>query len=329
MILITGATGHIGNVLTGKLYERGFRDLRLFVREGEDFSYVQKYASEIVTGDITSPEDVMRAVEGCDKVFHVAGLVQIEGRDTERIYRVNVGGTQNVVDACLACGVKRLVYVSSVHALEALPDGRAIDETLEDNVNDLLGAYARSKAMATTAVLSGVQKGLDGVIVFPTGVIGPYNYQSSHTTTAIATFLNAKKVQYYFDGAYDFVDVRDVADGLIAAMEKGERGQGYILAGSRVTLEELLNEVENLTGTELKRRKIPTFFVLLGASLAPMYYKLIGKKPLFNKYSIKVLLSNSVISDEKAKKKLGYKPRPMAETLRDVVAWIRRRPAKD
>lgn len=328
MILITGATGHLGNVLVAELFKRGYKDLRFFVAENDDISYVKGYAKEIVYGDIRDIFAVKRAILGCDIVFHLAGLVKISGIRKKSIYEINVNGTRNVVEACLEKGVKRLIYVSSVHALKEPPEGSVMEESFDADLSNLQGAYARSKAMATIEVLNGIQKGLDAVIIFPSGIIGPYDYKHSHTGRAILGFIDAKKTQYYFDGAYDFVDVRDVADGLIRAWKFGEKGQGYIISGSRVRLDEILDEVELNTGRKLKRKKVHVLLVKIGAIFAPLFYAIRGKKPLFSKYSVDVLMSNSVISNVKAKEKLGYQPRPIKETIRDMVKWFARKQLK-
>jgi dihydroflavonol-4-reductase len=322
MILVTGAGGHIGNVLVKLLYKKGHRDLRVFVQEKEDISYIERYAKEVVRGDIRDPFAVSAAVRGCDTVFHLAGLVQISGVRKKLVFDVNVGGTRNVVQACLEKGVKRLVHVSSVHALKE-PEEGFIDETLDSDFNNLPGAYAKSKAMGTFEVMNAIQKGLDAVIVFPTGVIGPYDFRSSYTGSAIKGYIDARKTQYYFDGRYDFVDVRDVADGIYRAWKYGEKGQGYIISGSVSSLEDIIRAVEQATGRAIPRRKVPRALVKAVALLAPAYYAIARKKPVLSKYSINVLMSNSCISCSKAQEKLGYRPRPLVRTIRDIVRWQR------
>ena len=320
MILITGAGGHIGNVLAKYLFEKGHQDLRFLAMEGEDISYVEAYAKEVVQGDIRDIMTVRKAVTGCDYVFHLAGLVKISGVRKKLIYDINVGGTHNVVQACLEKDVKRLLYVSSVHALYE-PKDDCITEQLSSDVRALKGHYARSKALATMEVLNGLQKGLDAVIVFPSGIIGPDDYKISYTGNALDGYINSDKLQYFFDGAYDFVDVRDAVDGIYKAFKKGEKGQGYILSGSIASLEDFMKNVEAVTGKPVKKRKISRALVKLAAFFAPVYYAVIGKKPILSKYSVDVLFSNCNISHEKAKKKLGYSPRPLAETIKDIVLW--------
>lgn len=322
MILITGAGGHIGNVLVKYLYRKGHRDLRLFVQPKEDISYIEKYAKEVVRGDIRDAFAVSAAVRGCEYVFHLAGMVKISGVRKKNVFDVNVGGTINVVNACLEKKVKRLLHVSSVHALKEREVGM-IDETLDTDINNLYGAYAKSKATATIEVMNAMQKGLDAIIVFPSGVIGPYDFKSSYTGSAIKGYISAQKTQYYFDGKYDFVDVRDVVDGIYRAWKHGEKGQGYIISGSVSSLEEIIDTVEASTGNTIKRRRVPAFIVRTAAFFAPIYYKIARKKPVLSKYSIDVLMGNSSISSIKAQSKLGYKPRPLVKTIRDMVRWHR------
>ncbi len=322
MILVTGAGGHIGNVLVKQLYKKGHKDLRLFIQPGEDISFIKKYAKEIFTGDIRDPLAVSAAVRGCEFVFHLAGLVQLSGMRKKIIYDVNLGGTRNVLNACLEKHVKRLVHISSVHALKE-PQAGSIDETLDSDLGNLHGDYAKSKAMATIEVMNAMQKGLDAVIVFPSGIIGPYDFRSSYTGSAIKGYIDAKKTQYYFDGKYDFVDVRDAADGIYRAWKYGEPGQGYIISGSVSSLEDIIVAVEKSTGNTIKRHKVPSVIVKTAALFAPLYYAVVRKKPVLSKYSIDVLMSNSCISCEKAQKKLGYRARPLWKTIRDMVRWHR------
>ena len=322
MILITGAGGHIGNVLVKQLYKKGHKDLRLFVQPKEDISYIEKYAKEVVRGDICDSLAVSGAVRGCDNVFHLAGLVEISGVRKKRVFEVNVEGTKNVINACLEKKVDRLLYVSSVHALK-LPKEGEIDETLDADISRLNGAYAKSKAMATIEVMNAIQKGLDAVIVFPSGIIGPYDFKSSYTGSAIKGYISAKKTQYYFNGKYDFVDVRDAVDGIYRAWKFGEKGQGYIISGSVSTLEDIIEAVEESTGNTIKRKRVPALLVKIAAVFAPIYYMIVRKKPVLSKYAIDVLMGNSRISSGKAAQKLGYKPRPLSSTIRDMVRWHR------
>ncbi len=320
MIVVTGATGHIGNVLVRRLVEEGV-SVRAVVPPFEDASPIEGLPVEIVPGDVRDVGSLVMAFQGADAVFHLAGMISILPGIDERLYQVNVEGTRNVIEACFRTGVKRLVYVSSIHALREPPKGTIIDESAPFDPDNVLGYYARTKAMATLEVLEAVEEGLNAVVVCPTGVIGPYDYKLSEMGTMILRFLK-RKLGAYVDGAYDFVDVRDVADGIILAYRYGRRGQSYILSGERITVREMLSVLEEASGVKAPSFRLPTWLSRLAGKIAVLYHRLSGATPLFTDYSIKVLSSNSEVSNEKARRELGFSPRSVRRSLADAVAWF-------
>jgi len=326
MILVTGATGHIGNVLVTQLAARyPLETIRIFLQKHERLHMFDGLALEIYFGDIRKPADVRRAVKGARLVFHLAGMIDTAPRHPELLEQINLGGTGLIIEACLEYKVERLVYVSSVHALPDLPGDQTICEIKDFPVPNLLGPYARSKSAATAAVYDGIARGLDAVIVFPSGVIGPFDYQKSQMGRLFC-YLSTQgwlKVVMTFTGAYNFVDVRDVVSGMIAAAEKGSTGEGYILSGYRITVRELIHlEREALGQKQPLVIYAPNWLVKAGAWLVYAFSRIIGIKPFFTPYSISVLESNSNISHEKATRELGYQPRPLAETFRDSILWM-------
>jgi DNA-binding MarR family transcriptional regulator len=186
MIAVTGPTGHIGNVLVRELLKRGER-VRALVLPGEDLTPIQGLDTEMVEGDILDLDSLIRAFEGVDAVYHLAGVISIVPGEWDRLYKVNVVGTQNVIRACSACGVRRLVYASSIHAFAEPSPGVTFDETSPFDPGKLSMEYDRSKAMATLEVLEAVEKGLDAVVACPTGVMGPYDYRLSEMGRLIRT----------------------------------------------------------------------------------------------------------------------------------------------
>lgn len=321
MILITGATGHVGNVLARELYSRG-EDLRLLVPPGEDITPISGLENaEISYCDVRDIKEVQKAVHGCDTVYHLAGIISITNSKKGRMRDINVRGTATVVEACLREKVRRMVYASSVHALHETPHGTPITEVLHTDVRGLLGPYAQSKAEATIEVLNGIQRGLDAVIVFPSGIIGPYDFRQSEMGRTFSFFAKAKK-QYYIDGEYDFVDVRDVVEGLILASEKGEKGQGYILSGHKVSVRDMITMVEEYLGLHNKKVRVPTSIAQFAGLFAPLYSAFTGRKPILTSYSVAVLHSNCTISREKAEKQLGFQSRPIKDSIADSLAWL-------
>jgi len=182
--------------------------------------------------------------------------------------------------------------------------------------------YTRSKAKASLELLKSTGNGLDAVLVYPTGVIGPYDYKISPVSKTIIDFTN-KKLRFSLDGAYDFVDVRDVAVGCILACDKGKTGESYILSGGRVTVDELMTMLEGITGVKKPRYKIPIMLAKTAATFSPIYYRLSRTQPCFTRYSIYTLLSNSLISHKKASNDLGYFPQDIKKSVADNVGWLR------
>jgi len=321
MVVVTGATGHIGNVLVRELLLRGEK-VQVVIPPFEDASCLDGLKVEIVEGDVCHIDSFIQAFERGDVVYHLAGIISILSGKSELLYQVNVEGTRNVIEACFKTKVRRLVYTSSIHAVKEPPHGIVIDETFPFDPDNVLGDYAKSKAQATLEVLNGVKQGLNAVIVCPTGVIGPYDYKISEMGQLIMDFIQ-RKLKAYVDGAYDFADVRDVATGLILACEKGCSGESYILSGEQITVRDLLLMLQEITGVKAPSLKIPAWLARTVGKIAPLYYRLTNTKPLFTTYSINVLASNSQISSAKARRELGYSTRPVKESVTDAVAWFR------
>ncbi len=321
MIVVTGATGHIGNVLVRELLEKG-QQVRVVLRPDEDTTSIRGLDTEWFYGDVRDMDSLLRAFKDADMVYHLAGIVSISKGQRKLLHDVNVNGTKNVVDACIKAGVRRLIYTSSVHALFEPPHGTVIDESFPFDPKRVIGDYAKSKASATLEIFKGIEKGLDAVIVCPTGVIGPYDYRVSEIGHLILDFIS-RKLKAYIDGAYDFVDVRDVAHGLVLASETGKTGESYLLSGERITVKGIFDVLEKVTNIKPPSFKVPLWIVKTAALFTPLYYKITGAKPRFTSYSIKVLQSNCVISSKKAVRELGYNPRPIAESLADSIKWFK------
>jgi len=321
MIVVTGATGHIGNVLVRELVSRG-EEVRALILPSEDTVPLEGLCAERVEGDVLDEGSLARAFKGASAVYHLAGIVAIRPGQNELMHRVNGVGTRNVAQACLTCGVKRLVYTSSIHALVEPEQGTVIDETCPVDPDRLTIEYSKSKARATLGILEAVERGLDAVVVCPTGVIGPYDYRVSEVGQLILDFGRGR-MKASIDGAYDFVDVRDVATGHILAFEKGRSGEEYILSGARMTVDELLAVLEEATGVGAPSWKAPLWAAQGIAVLAPLYSAITNGRVLFSRDMIATLTGNSFISSEKARRELGYSSRPPKQSLIESVRWFR------
>jgi dihydroflavonol-4-reductase len=319
MWLVTGGTGHIGNVLIRTLLERGEK-VRALILPGESRDPIVGLKAEMVEGDVLNMDSLFESMRGIKGIFHLAGVISIMPGPNPFVRRVNVEGTRNILSAARKSGIQRLIYTSSIHAIQRMKEG-VIDERLPYDIGNPYGAYDRSKAEATLDVLNAADAGMDAVVACPTGVIGPYDFRGSMMGSVIHDAAAAKPT-LYVDGAYDFVDVRDVADGLIAAAEKGIRGESYILSGKKISVRYLLETVREITGRGFFQMRIPFDFAKLAALFTPLYYKLAHATPRFTPYALEVLRSNSNISHAKATRELGYRPRPLYESIHDAVKWF-------
>ncbi len=321
MIVVTGATGHLGNNLVRALVGRG-ETVRCLVLPRDNLRALDGLSVEIVRGDVRRLDDLRRAFAGADVVYHLASVIAISSGQARLLNQVNVRGARNVVDACLELGVRRLVYTSSVHAFVEPPHGQAIDEMAPFDPDGIRFAYGKSKAKATLAVLDGVRRGLDAVILNPTGIIGPYDFGPSEMGQLFVAFARGQ-VKAYVDGGYDFVDVRDVAAAHLAACEKGRTGESYLLSGEYVTVRELLSILAKLTGRPEPRRHIPAWAADLAAPFSVLYGRLTRTRPLFTPDSLYYLRSNSMTSHGKATRELGYHPRPVRRSVAETVKWLK------
>lgn len=321
MIMVTGATGHIGNVLVRILLERGYK-VSALVMPGDDLTPLKGLPVDIRYGDVTDYSSLLNTFTGIDYLYHLAGIVSIGSGHSKEIFKVNVGGTANVIKACQERKLRRLVYASSIHAFPEPPAGKRITEIKDFDPSRVVGIYGKSKAWATGLILKAARQGLDAVVVHPTGVIGPHDYKLSNMGQLIIDFLN-NKLFAYIDGSYDFVDVRDVATGMVLACEKGASGENYILSGQEVIVQEILNYLREFTGKKGPRIKLPLWFAKLTAPFSELYYKILRQQPLYTPYSI-YTLNSSLTCYSKAKKELGYNPRPVKETIQDTVIWLKK-----
>ena len=321
MNLVTGGAGHLGNVLVRELVERG-EDVRVLILSGEDTQSLSGLAVEIVEGNVLDLDSLIQAMEGVDVVFHMAGLVSITPEGEALMRDVNVKGTQNVIDAVRATGVEKLIYTSSIHALERPPMGVSIDEACQFDPENPAGAYDCTKAQASLLIEKAAQAGLDARIVCPTGVVGPFDFRRSEMGELIRSWAK-NPINFGWEGAFDFVDVRDVAAGHILVRDHGKPGETYILGGERIEFRALHHLVKTATGKEKRLISFPLTLVKIIAPMAELFYKVTKTKPLITRYSIETIVSNSDISSEKAKKELGYKPRKLAKTITDTIEWWR------
>ena len=324
LYLVTGAAGHLGLAVVQALLARGDA-VRALVLPGDPAAQHLPAGAQRFEGDIRDPASLQAfftAEPGeALTVIHCAGIVTIASHYDPLVYAVNVGGTRNIVDACVQRGVRKLVYVSSVHAVPPLPKGEVMCEIEGFDPKCVVGLYAQTKAEATAYVLAAArEKGLNASVVQPSGIGGPGDYGSNHLTQLVRDWHDGR-LTAGIRGGYDFVDVRDVAAGILSCCEHGKAGESYFLTNRYITVAEIFDTLSALTGRRRIRTFLPLWFIRLTAPLAELYYKLLRQKPLYTAYSVYTLDSNAAFTHEKAARELGFAPRPFADTLRDTLQW--------
>ncbi len=318
-ILVTGATGHIGNVLVRQLLARGER-VRALVRPGKSPAALHGLDVELAPGDVLDPGSLGKALAGASLVYHLAARISILPGPDPEVERVNLEGTRNLLAAMRQAGVPRLVYASSVYAMRIPPHG-VVDESCPFDPEAGRGAYDRSKAQASLEVLRAAAEGLEAVVVCPTAVAGPYDFHGSDVGRGLRYNLQPG-IKFYVDGGYDFVDVRDAADGFIRAAQFGRPGRIYLLGGERLTVREVAQLVWETAGLHPAAVYIPRRLAYLAAGCMPAYARLTGTTPIFTRYSLDALASNSNISHARAARELGFRPRPARQAILDAVRWL-------
>ena len=323
--IVTGASGFLGNNIIRMLEHDDNAEVRAFVLNGESISSLNNLKCSIYYGDVTKADTLNSVFEGSGDaeifVIHCAAVVYIKSKYNSRVYDVNVNGTKNIVDKVLEYNAK-LIYVSSVHAIPEKSDGNLISEVSIFNPDDVVGLYAKTKAEAARYVMDSVKdKGLNACIVHPSGILGPYDFSNSHLTALVREIVRGK-LPMCVKGGYDFVDVRDVAKGIIMACDKGKKGECYIMSGEFVSIKKLADLVCDVVGRKRIKVVLPIMIARIVAPFYEMYYNVKGKTPLFTRYSLYTLSSNSNFSNEKAKRDLGFATRDITNTVKDMVMWI-------
>ncbi|MBN1579775.1 MAG: NAD-dependent epimerase/dehydratase family protein [Anaerolineae bacterium] len=337
--VVTGAAGHVGANLVRVLLARGDK-VRALIHH--DQRALQGLDVEIVQGDVRDQETLCRAFAGAQTVYHTAAHVSISMDAWPRLEAVNVTGTQNVVEACLRCGVSRLVHFSSIEALNDRPLSAPVDESrpLVDDRCDprddrcdprddrcdprddrRCPPYARSKAAAEQQVRQGLARGLDAVILYPTAILGPYDYRCGFATAGLRALARGE-LPALVEGGFNWVDVRDVVQGALQAAARAPSGARYILGGHWASLRDLAKLVEQHNGTRAPRLVVPMWLARAGASFVTAVSRLAGKQPFYTPAALKPLRSNRCISHARATRDLDYHPRPLQDTVVDTLDWI-------
>jgi dihydroflavonol-4-reductase len=318
-VLVTGAAGHIGGTLVRLLLERGVRP-RVLVHN--DTRALDGLEVERLEGDVLDFASLERAFGGADAVFHLAALIALSRQESRRCTQINVEGAKNVAQACLAAGVKRLVHFSSIHALSPYPVTEPVDENRAPADHAATPPYDRSKAAGEREVQQAVKEGLDAVILNPTGVVGPFDFRPSRMGEVFIDLYRGR-LPGLVQGGFNWVDVRDVADGALRACQHGRRGERYILAGHWRSIPEVAHLVERLTGKRAPRIIAPMWMARASAPVSTLVASVARRRPRFTLDSLHALRHHRDVRSDKAQRELGFVARPFARTVEDTYAWFR------
>jgi dihydroflavonol-4-reductase len=319
--LVTGATGFLGSHIVRKLAGRGEK-VRILLRRSSKTVNIDDIDVEKVYGDVTDMDSVRKAMDGCDALYHAAGVVSFKQADYKKMEDVNVGGTNNVFTAAMEAGIKKAVYTSSVAAIGLKPGKEVSDENTPFDPEGTDIEYILSKYRAEQEALRFVEKGLPLVIVNPSLVIGAGDVYVS--TTGIILWYCKRRLPGYTDGGINLVDADDVAEGHLLAAEKGRIGEKYILSNRNITIKELFEVMEKVTGIPRPKLKIPYPLAYAGAYMAEKIFGISAPNYVaMDIDSIKGSKHFWYVDNAKAVKELGFGPVPLEVTIERTVSWFK------
>jgi dihydroflavonol-4-reductase len=320
--LVTGASGFVGSSVTRKLAERGLA-VRALVREGSPTQHLAGLDIEFVTGDLRDRDSVRSAMKGARFLFHVAADYRLWARDPNEIVENNMRSTRIAMEEAERAGVERVVYTSSVATLKTGPSGETFDETISLDESHAIGAYKRSKLLAERLVTAMVAQGLPAIIVNPSTPVGPRDVKPTPTGRLIVEAA-AGRVPAFVDTGLNMVHVDDVAEGHIAALERGRIGERYILGGQNASLSDILATVAQQTGRKAPRVKLPRGAIYPVAYVAQVLARRSGREPFVTVDGLRMSKNLMFFTSAKAERELGYKARPYAEGIKDAIEWFRK-----
>jgi len=318
-ITITGASGHVGNVLCRRLVKEGHKVKVLIHEDKDDLASI---GVEMIQGNLLDLTSLEHLCQSTEMVFHLAAKISIDEREKDLVYRTNFIGTQNLIKAAIAAGIKKFIHFSTIHALDPFPPDLELDETRPFIVQTHM-IYEQSKTESEKLVLESVKAGLNAVIITPTAIIGPYDHKPSFLGQALIK-MYTNSLPMLVPGGYNWVDVRDVVDCAITAAEKGRIGERYLASGHYLSLKDLSKLISKVSGNKTPSFTGPTIIAKIGLPFIALYAKLRNEDPLYTSNSLEILKnSNRSISHAKASRELNYQPRSLEDTLRDTFDWFK------
>ena len=316
---VTGGTGFIGANLVRLLLQEGHR-VRALVRPSSRLDNLQGLNLDIVQGDLNDP-NLWQQMQGCDCLFHVAAHYSLWQRDRAQLHHTNVLGTRNILAAARKASIQRTVYTSSVAAIGTAQPSEAVTEAHQSPLEQLIGHYKQSKFLAEQEANRATQTGQHIVIVNPTSPIGPWDLKPTPTGDILLRFLR-RQMPFYVKTGLNFIDVRDVAQGHLLALERGQPGQRYILGHQNLTLKTLLDQLAELTGLDAPQRSIPTLFPWMAAWVDERILAPLGKPPAIPLDGVRMSAKAMYYDATKAVQELGLPQTPLSIALKDAITWF-------
>jgi dihydroflavonol-4-reductase len=316
--LVTGAAGFLGSHVARQLVARG-EAVRVLIRASSSNRAISDLSLEYVTGDLRDAASLERAMNGVQRVFHVAADYRLWAKHPQDIYDSNVGGTKNLLEAAKRAAVGQLIYTSTVATI-AVDRPELPNEFTEAKLEEMIGHYKRSKWMAEQEVLKAAKEGMPVMVAMPTTPVGPWDWKPTPTGKIILDFLNGKMPGYVETGL-NFVGVEECAAGHLLVSEKGKIGERYLLGAENLTLKELLDTLAKITGLPAPRMKIPYGLALGVAYVESAFSRLIGKEPGIPVEGVKIARHKMFVDASRARRELGFQPGPVAAALERAVRW--------
>jgi dihydroflavonol-4-reductase len=320
MILVTGATGFVGNHVARALIKRG-EAVRLLVRKTSNLSWLADLKYETAVGDLRDRASLDAAVKGCSALFHVAADYRFDVSDPADVYRSNVEGTRGLLEAAGSAGVKRIIYTSTVGCIGLIKEGLGTEDT-PVSLEMMVGTYKRTKFQAEEAARELAAKGLPVIIVNPTAPIGEFDGKPTPTGEMIVRFMK-RKMPAVIDTGLNLIDVRDCAEGHVLAMEKGRVGERYILGCRNMTLMQICEALAKISGLPAPKRHIPYAIAYMAGWINTKGSLLIGRTPTISLEGVRMARKRMWVDCAKAVRELGLPQTPPEESLARAVAWYR------
>jgi len=315
--VVTGASGFLGGVLVRRLLSEGRAVRAVDLHRGPTLDGLD---IDFVKANVLDRSTLDTAFRGVSTVFHLAAVISVTGDPADRVWNVNVNGVRNTAGAALASGVNRFVHCSSVHAFDLEIDGE-LDESSPPSTASTLPIYDRSKAAGEAALREVTARGLDAVVCNPTGVIGPYDFAPSRMGVVLLALFR-RRLLALIDGGFNWVDVRDVATGLISAEARGRTGENYLLAGSQRSLPEVAAVAEEVSGVRRPRYTVPMWAARTLSPLGNIVSGRTGNPLWYTSESLHALRFSPPVSGAKAATELGHHPRSFEDTIGDTYQWF-------